>query len=85
MIKTIFLGMALIFAAMQMSGAESYALENPYRGGVIPVEMEMIESSEYIFVFIHGMGGSKSSFKEMKDMCFRDGISWVSFDLRGEL
>jgi uncharacterized alpha/beta hydrolase family protein len=85
MIRTIFLGIALIFTAMQMGGAESYVLENPYRGGVIPVEMEMVEPSEYIFIFIHGMGGSKSSFKEMKDMCFRDGISWVSFDLRGEL
>jgi len=84
MIKTIFLGIVLIFAATQMSGAEKiYTLENPYRGGIIPVEMELIEPSEHIFVFIHGMGGSKSSFDELKEMCVRDGISWVSFDLRG--
>lgn len=80
--KTIFLTMLLVFATMQMSGAEEW-LENPYRRAIIPIEMEIVEPSEYMFIFIHGMGGSKSSFGEEKEMCARDGISWLSFDLRG--
>jgi pimeloyl-ACP methyl ester carboxylesterase len=78
------LAIAAMVATLQMNEAEeSYSLENPYRGGVIPVEFEIVEPSERIFIFVHGMGGSKSSFDELKEMCVRDEISWISFDLRG--